>query len=96
MCDCYSSSYDKYCSQGFGTIAFIGASYKKKAPGEHCPVREKDEAVIGVYIPFLALVVLGVAYTIKNGINPAGYLADFSADKLLPDLILLIDKPSII
>lgn len=52
-------------------------------------------AVIGVYIPFLALVILGVAYTIKNGINPAGYLADFSADKLLPDLSDLGSLPTL-
>ena len=52
-------------------------------------------AVIGVYIPFLALVILGVCYTIKNGINPAGYLADFSASKLLPDLSDLGSLPTL-
>lgn len=41
--------------------------------------------IIGVYIPFVILVVLGVAYFIKNGISPQGYLADFSASKLLPN-----------
>ncbi|SYX85868.1 tyrosine-tyramine antiporter [Paenibacillus alvei] len=43
-------------------------------------------AIIGVYIPFVILVVLGVAYMIKNGINPQGYLADFKASNLLPNL----------
>lgn len=43
-------------------------------------------SIIGVYIPFLVLVVLGLAYMIKNGINPAGYLANFKAGDLLPNL----------
>ncbi|WP_194189781.1 tyrosine-tyramine antiporter [Clostridium chrysemydis] len=42
-------------------------------------------AVIGVYIPFVALVVLGVGYLVKNGIQPSGYLGTFEASKLLPD-----------
>lgn len=43
-------------------------------------------SIIGVYIPFVVLVVLGLAYMIKNGINPAGYLANFKAGDLLPNL----------
>ncbi|MDR0270218.1 tyrosine-tyramine antiporter [Paenibacillus sp.] len=43
-------------------------------------------SIIGVYIPFFFLVGLGVAYLIKNGINPEGYLANFKASNLLPDL----------
>ncbi|MBE9913283.1 amino acid permease [Paenibacillus donghaensis] len=43
-------------------------------------------SIIGVYIPFVVLVVLGVAYMIKNGINPSGYLANFKAGDLLPNL----------
>ncbi|MGG7076738.1 tyrosine-tyramine antiporter [Clostridium sardiniense] len=42
-------------------------------------------AVIGVYIPFIALVALGIAYLIKFGLNPNGYLGTFSASKLIPD-----------
>ncbi|MGG7096861.1 tyrosine-tyramine antiporter [Clostridium sardiniense] len=42
-------------------------------------------AVIGVYIPFIALVGLGIAYLIKFGLNPNGYLGTFSASKLIPD-----------
>ncbi|MFB6467229.1 tyrosine-tyramine antiporter [Cytobacillus sp. Hz8] len=42
-------------------------------------------AVIGVYIPFLFLIGLGIAYMIKNGINPDGYLADFHFKDLWPD-----------
>ncbi|NWL88087.1 MULTISPECIES: tyrosine-tyramine antiporter [unclassified Paenibacillus] len=43
-------------------------------------------SIIGVYIPFLVLVVLGLAYMFKNGINPSGYLANFKAGDLLPNL----------
>lgn len=43
-------------------------------------------SIIGVYIPFVVLVVLGLAYMIKNGINPSGYLANFKAGDLLPNL----------
>ncbi|MCR6514308.1 tyrosine-tyramine antiporter [Clostridium sp. LY3-2] len=42
-------------------------------------------AVIGVYVPFLALVILGLAYLFKNGINPNGYLGAFSMSKVFPD-----------
>ena len=42
-------------------------------------------AVIGVYIPFIALVVLGVAYLCKNGIQADSYLGTFSASKIIPD-----------
>lgn len=52
-------------------------------------------AIIGVYIPFLALVVLGVCYFVKNGITTTGYLANFSADKLLPDLSDLGSLPTL-
>ncbi|EPY12636.1 MULTISPECIES: tyrosine-tyramine antiporter [Paenibacillus] len=43
-------------------------------------------AIIGVYIPFVILVILGLMYMFKNGINPQGYLADFKASNLLPNL----------
>ncbi|AZS15312.1 tyrosine-tyramine antiporter [Paenibacillus lutimineralis] len=43
-------------------------------------------SIIGVYIPFVVLVVLGLAYMFKNGINPAGHLANFKAGDLLPNL----------
>ena len=42
-------------------------------------------AVIGVYIPFIALVVLGLIYLAKNGIQPNSYLGGFSTSKLIPD-----------
>jgi len=42
-------------------------------------------AIIGIYIPFAILVVLGIVYFFKNGINPQGYLADFSFSKLWPN-----------
>ncbi|MDR4986043.1 amino acid permease [Bacillus cereus] len=42
-------------------------------------------AVIGVYIPFVILVVLGVIYMIKNGIQPNGYLGDFKPSDLIPN-----------
>ncbi|WP_068619990.1 tyrosine-tyramine antiporter [Paenibacillus tuaregi] len=43
-------------------------------------------AIIGVYIPFVILVVLGVIYMIKNGIQPGSYLDHFKASDLLPNL----------
>ena len=43
-------------------------------------------AIIGVYIPFILLIILGIAYLAKVGINPNGYLAGgFSASKVLPN-----------
>ncbi|GAA0070154.1 tyrosine-tyramine antiporter [Clostridium sardiniense] len=42
-------------------------------------------AIIGVYIPFVALVVLGLAYFFKNGIQVDSYLGTFSASKLIPN-----------
>lgn len=42
-------------------------------------------AVIGVYIPFVILVVLGVTYMIKNGIQPNSYLGDFKPSDLIPN-----------
>ncbi|OTZ71628.1 tyrosine-tyramine antiporter, partial [Bacillus thuringiensis] len=42
-------------------------------------------AVIGVYIPFVILVVLGVIYMIKHGIQPNGYLGDFRPSDLIPN-----------
>ena len=43
-------------------------------------------AIIGVYIPFVILVVLGVIYMFKNGIQPGSYLDNFKASDLLPNL----------
>lgn len=43
-------------------------------------------AIIGVYIPFVILVVLGVIYMFKNGIQPNSYLGNFKASDLLPNL----------
>lgn len=42
-------------------------------------------AVIGVYIPFVVLVLLGVLYMIKNGINQNSYLGNFKPRDLVPD-----------
>ncbi|MGG7076739.1 tyrosine-tyramine antiporter [Clostridium sardiniense] len=42
-------------------------------------------SLIGVYIPFIALVVLGIAYAVKVGIQPGSYLGTFSADKIIPN-----------
>ena len=43
-------------------------------------------AIIGVYIPFILLIILGITYLAKVGINPNGYLAGgFSASKVLPN-----------
>ncbi|AUJ25332.1 MULTISPECIES: tyrosine-tyramine antiporter [Virgibacillus] len=42
-------------------------------------------AIIGVYIPFVILVVLGVIYMIKNGIQPNSYLGDFKPSDLVPN-----------
>ncbi|WP_416825444.1 tyrosine-tyramine antiporter [Ectobacillus polymachus] len=42
-------------------------------------------AVIGVYIPFVMLVVLGVIYMIKNGIQPNSYLGHFQPSDLVPN-----------
>ncbi|PGZ98468.1 amino acid permease [Bacillus pseudomycoides] len=43
-------------------------------------------AVIGVYIPFVILVVLGVIYMMKNGIQPNSYLGNFKPSDLVPNL----------
>ncbi|WP_229106622.1 tyrosine-tyramine antiporter [Paenibacillus sp. 1001270B_150601_E10] len=43
-------------------------------------------AIIGVYIPFVILVVLGVIYLFKNGIQPNSYLGNFKPSDLLPNL----------
>lgn len=43
-------------------------------------------AIIGVYIPFVILVVLGMIYLFKNGIQPDNYLGNFKASDLLPNL----------
>ncbi|WP_416829247.1 tyrosine-tyramine antiporter [Ectobacillus polymachus] len=42
-------------------------------------------AVIGVYIPFVFLVILGVAYMMKNGIQPNSYLGGFKRSDLVPN-----------
>ena len=42
-------------------------------------------AVIGVYIPFVLLVILGVIYMIKNGIQPNSYLGNFKPSDLIPN-----------
>ncbi|MCC3688867.1 tyrosine-tyramine antiporter [Bacillus cereus] len=42
-------------------------------------------AIIGVYIPFVILVVLGVIYMIKNGIQPNSYLGNFKPHDLIPN-----------
>jgi amino acid transporter len=42
-------------------------------------------AVIGVYIPFVFLVGLGVIYLIKNGIQPNSYLGHFQPSDLVPN-----------
>lgn len=39
---------------------------------------------LGVYIPIVILMVMGALATIKVGINPHGYLGDFSFAKLIP------------
>ncbi|MGY3779268.1 tyrosine-tyramine antiporter [Isobaculum melis] len=52
-------------------------------------------AIIGVYIPFVALVVLGVIYFAKHGINPDSYLGHFEAGKLLPDFSDLGSLPTL-
>lgn len=52
-------------------------------------------AIIGVYIPFLALVILGVLYMAKHGINADSYLGHFEASKLLPDLSDLGSLPTL-
>lgn len=43
-------------------------------------------AIIGVYIPFVFLVILGVIYMLKNGIQQGSYLGNFQASDLLPNL----------
>ncbi|MGL5417646.1 MAG: tyrosine-tyramine antiporter [Clostridium sp.] len=45
----------------------------------------KFGALIGVYIPFVILAILGIIYMIKFGITPNGYLGNFEVDKLIPD-----------
>ena len=42
-------------------------------------------AVIGVYIPFVILVILGVIYLIKNGIQSNSYLGGFKPKDLVPN-----------
>ncbi|MGZ9584738.1 tyrosine-tyramine antiporter [Paenibacillus marinisediminis] len=42
-------------------------------------------SVIGVYIPFALLVVLGLVYFFKHGIQPDSYLGNYTPSKLLPD-----------
>ncbi|MFJ8526601.1 tyrosine-tyramine antiporter [Bacillus sp. NPDC094106] len=42
-------------------------------------------AVIGVYIPFVILVVLGVMYMIKNGIQTNSYLGGFKPRDIIPN-----------
>lgn len=41
---------------------------------------------VGVYIPVIILIVLGVASTIKTGLRPDSYLGKFSWAKLIPNL----------
>ncbi|KRL54479.1 tyrosine-tyramine antiporter [Furfurilactobacillus rossiae] len=41
---------------------------------------------LGVYIPIVIMLIMGIAAMIKTGINPAGYLGTFSWHKLLPSL----------
>lgn len=41
---------------------------------------------LGVYIPVVILFVMGLATSIKIGLNPAGYLGAFSFDKLIPNV----------
>lgn len=41
---------------------------------------------LGVYIPIVIMLILGISAIIKTGINPAGYLGSFSWNKLLPSL----------
>jgi len=42
-------------------------------------------AVIGVYIPFVFLVLLGIIYMIKNGIQPNSYLGNFKPRDIIPN-----------
>ncbi|MCE5169065.1 tyrosine-tyramine antiporter [Paenibacillus profundus] len=42
-------------------------------------------SVIGVYIPFVILVILGVMYLFKNGIQPNSYLGNFEVKDLVPN-----------
>lgn len=41
---------------------------------------------VGVYIPFIIVIILGILFFFKHGINPDGYLAGFTPGKLLPDV----------
>lgn len=41
---------------------------------------------LGVYIPIIIMLIMGIAALIKTGVNPAGYLGSFSMGKLLPSL----------
>ncbi len=43
-------------------------------------------ALIGVYIPFLGLIILGTWYFCKFGINPHCYLGNFTVAKMLPNV----------
>ncbi|MEG1427138.1 MAG: amino acid permease, partial [Oscillospiraceae bacterium] len=42
-------------------------------------------AILGIYFPFLVIIVLGIIYLCKHGIVAENYLGGFSMDKLLPD-----------
>ncbi|MFC6253800.1 tyrosine-tyramine antiporter [Secundilactobacillus hailunensis] len=41
---------------------------------------------LGVYIPIVTMLVMGIAALIKEGIDPASYLGTFSVSKLIPNL----------
>ncbi|GHP13959.1 amino acid permease [Lentilactobacillus fungorum] len=41
---------------------------------------------LGVYIPIVIMLIMGITALIKTGVNPAGYLGSFSIAKLLPSL----------
>lgn len=53
-------------------------------------------AIIGIYIPFVVLLVLGIMYLVKNGINPKDYLGDFTLGSLLPNKDGLALIPAIV
>lgn len=46
----------------------------------------KFGTLIGVFIPFAALTILGVLYMFKFGINPGHYLGNFELSKLVPNI----------
>nr|AEB91326.1 tyrosine permease [Sporolactobacillus sp. P3J] len=41
---------------------------------------------LGVYIPIVIMLIMGIAAIVKTGINPASYLGTFSWSKLVPSL----------